>query len=62
MIKNNYGIKGKPIAVRYPQANSIVERVHKVIGSIIQTFELESDYMDEDNPWKGILKCNCLLQ
>jgi hypothetical protein len=28
MIKNDYGIKGKPIMVRNPQANAIVERVH----------------------------------
>ena len=41
MIKNDYGIKGKPITVRNPQANAIVERVHQVIGNIIRTFELE---------------------
>jgi hypothetical protein len=35
MIKNYYGIKGKPIAVRNPQANATVERVHQVIGNII---------------------------
>ena len=28
MIKNNYNIKGKPITVRNPQANVIVERIH----------------------------------
>jgi hypothetical protein len=55
MIKNDYGIKGKPITVRNPEVNSIVERVHQVIGNIIQTFELESNYLDEDDPWKGIL-------
>jgi hypothetical protein len=55
MIKNDYGIKGKPITVRNPQANAIVERVHQVIGNIIRTFELESNYLDEDDPWKGIL-------
>jgi transposase InsO family protein len=55
MIKSDYGIKGKPIMVRNPQANTIVERVHQVIGNIIQTFELESNYLDEDDPWKGIL-------
>jgi hypothetical protein len=32
-----------------------VERVHQVIGNIIQTFVLERNYMDEDDPWKGIL-------
>jgi hypothetical protein len=55
MIKNDYGIKGKPITVRNPQANAIVERVHQVIGNIIWTFELKSNYLDEDDPWKGIL-------
>jgi transposase InsO family protein len=35
MIKNDYGIKGKPITVRNPQANTTVERVHQVIGNII---------------------------
>lgn len=55
MIKKDYGIKGKPITVRNPQANAIVERVHQVIGNIIRTFELETSYLDEENPWKGIL-------
>jgi hypothetical protein len=55
MIKNDYGIKGKPITVRNPQANAIVERVHQVIGNMIRTFELESNYLDEEDPWKGIL-------
>jgi transposase InsO family protein len=55
MIKNDYGIKTKPITVRNPQANAIVERVHQVIGNIVRTFELESNYLDEQDPWKGIL-------
>ena len=55
MIKQDYGIKGKPITVRNPQANAIVERVHQVIGNIIRTFELEDNYLDEEDPWKGIL-------
>ena len=55
MIKEDYGIKPKPITVRNPQANAIVERVHQVIGNIIRTFELESNYLDDSNPWKGVL-------
>ena len=38
MILHDYGIKGKPITVRNPQANAIVERIHQVIGNIIRTF------------------------
>jgi transposase InsO family protein len=55
MLKNDYGIKRKPITVRNPQANAIVERIHQVIGNIIRTFELQDNYLDEEDPWKGIL-------
>ena len=55
MQVNDYGIKRKPIVVRNPQANAIVERIHQVIANMIRTFELESNYLDEDDPWKGIL-------
>ena len=52
---NDYGVKKKPITTRNPQANAIVERVHQTIGNIIRTFELHENYLDEDDPWKGIL-------
>ena len=55
MILCDYGVKGKPITVRNPQANAIVERIHQVIGNIIRTFELESNYLNEEDPWTGIL-------
>ena len=55
MIKQDYGAKAKPITVRNPQANAIVKRIHQVIGNIIRTFELEDNYLDEEDPWKGIL-------
>jgi hypothetical protein len=55
LIKQDYGIKGKPITVRNPQANVIVERAHQVIGNIIRTFELEDNYLDEEDPWEDIL-------
>jgi transposase InsO family protein len=51
MIKEDYGVKAKPITVRNPQANAIVERVHQVIGNIIRTFELENNYLDDNDPW-----------
>ena len=38
-----------------------MERVHQVIGNIIRTFELESNYLDEDDPWKGILSATALV-
>ena len=55
LLKNDYGITRKPITTRNPQANAIIERVHQVIANIIRTFELQDNYLDEDDPWKGIL-------
>ena len=55
MISNEYGIKGKPSTVRNPQTHAIVERIHQVKANIIRTFELDENYLDEEDPWKGIL-------
>ena len=55
MLINDYGIKRKPITVRNPQANAIVERIHQVIANMIRTFELETNYLNQDDPWKEIL-------
>ena len=53
MIKNDYGISRFGSSVRNPQANGIIERVHKTIGNMIRTFELED--LDTKNPFGGIL-------
>ena len=56
MIKNDYGIKGKPITTRNPQANAIVERVHQTIGNMIRTFRMyDNEGIDDEDPWSGIL-------
>ena len=53
MVTNDYGIKVKVSTTRNPQSNSIIERIHQVIGNMIRTFDLEN--VDEDDPWGGIL-------
>lgn len=56
MIKNDYGIKAKPISTRNPQANAILERIHQTIGNMIRTFKVyDNDGIDDDDPWSGIL-------
>ena len=55
MILQDYGIRGKSITVRNPQTNAIVEQIHQVIGNIIRTFDLEEHYLNEEDPWMGIL-------
>ena len=53
MIKNDYGIKPRPITTRNPQANAIIERVHQTIGNILRTFNVKA--ADQDDPWAGVL-------
>lgn len=55
MIKDDYGIKLKPITAQNPQANTIVERVHQTVGNILRTFCLQKVEVDKDDPWSGIL-------
>ena len=56
MIEEDYGITRKGITTRNPQANAIIERIHQTIGNVIRTFQVqESTYLDEDDPWSGIL-------
>ena len=40
-MKKEYGIIVKKATTANPQANSILERVHKVIGNMIRTFNLQ---------------------
>ena len=56
LVTKDYGIKRKPISVRNPQANAIIERIHQTIGNMIRTFEVyDNDSLDDQDPWTGIL-------
>ena len=61
MIKNDYGIKTKPITTRNPQANSIIERIHQTIGNMIRTFRMHEADIDEADPWSGILSATMFV-
>jgi len=52
-MKKEYGIKVKKATTANPQANSIIERVHQVIGNLIRSAQPQD--AEEDDPWKGIL-------
>jgi transposase InsO family protein len=51
----NYGIKVKPTTRHNPQANAIIEQVHKVVNSMVRSFDLEKANKEEDNPFKYFL-------
>jgi hypothetical protein len=53
MVKNDHGLKLKPVTTRNPQANAIVKRVHQTIGNVMQTFNIQA--MDSNDPWTGML-------
>ena len=55
MVGHDYGIKCKPITVRNPKANALVEQIHQVIANMVQTFDLKLNYLDKEDPWKGVL-------
>ena len=50
VIQADYGIGVKPITSRNPQANSILERVHQIIGNIIRTFKVQDVVLNDENP------------
>ena len=40
IVTKDYNLKIKPIAVRNPQSNAIVKRVHQTLGNILRTFDI----------------------
>ena len=58
MIKEDYGIKKRPITARNPQANAIIERVHQTIGQMLRSFQVQNTE-NIVNPFKGILSAIC---
>jgi hypothetical protein len=55
LMDSEYGIKVKFATTANPQANSVIERIHQVLGNMLRTFKLETNYLDTDDPWAGIL-------
>eukprot|EP00955_Chlamydomonas_euryale_P012036 129713-Chlamydomonas_euryale.AAC.1 len=56
LLKDEYGIKRKPITSRNPQANSMVERAHKTIHNLVNSNIIRGTQdLDKDDPWTGVL-------
>jgi len=55
MVSGDYGIKRRPITVRNPQANSMIERIHQTMGNMIRTFELHNDPEITDEALSGLI-------
>jgi len=59
LILEEYHIKAKPITVRNPQANAVIERVHGVIGDMIRTFDTSRINETENDPFEGFVSAIC---
>ena len=53
LIEEEYGIIAKPETSGNPQANYTIKIIHQVLANLIRTFDLNKNYVDEDDPWKG---------
>ena len=51
----NYGLKVKKTTPYNPQGNSVIERIHQVIGDSLRAYELQEQELDEDDPFGAIL-------
>ena len=38
-----------------PTFNEILERIHKVLGNLVQPYHTKGAYIDKDDPWLDIL-------
>ena len=55
LIETKYGITAKPRTLGNPVSNVILERIHHVLGSLVQTFNIQQTYVDKNDPWTSIL-------
>jgi len=51
----NFGISSKTTTSYNPQGNSIIERVHQVLGDTLRTFELEKEELSDKDPFEPFL-------
>ena len=56
LMKEEFNLVTKPTSTRNPQGNSVLERIHQVMGNMIKTIQVYArDDIDEKYPWSGIL-------
>ena len=48
-------MKKKHVSSGNPRANATTERIHRVPGNLVRTYNLLENYVYEAGPWMGIL-------
>ena len=54
-LLRDFSIKPTPTTIKNPQANSILERVHQVLGNMLRTKDLQTHDFDDVDPWSDLL-------
>ena len=55
LIEEEYGITANPSTSGNPTSNAILERIHRVLGNLVHSVNITQTYVDEDDPWSGIM-------
>ena len=55
LIEMEYGIVSKPSNLGNFTSNKLLEWINQVILNLVQTCNINQNYVDEDDPWYGIL-------
>ena len=54
-LLRDFSIKPTPTTIKNPQANSILERIHQVLGNMLRTKDLQTHEFDDLDPWSELL-------
>ena len=54
-LLRDFSIKPTPTTIKNPQANSILERIHQVLGNMLRTKDLQTHKFDDLDPWSELL-------
>ena len=54
-IETENGITPKPKSLENPTSNAVLKQIHQVMGNLVRNSNISETYVDEDDPWSGIL-------
>ena len=55
LIHKGYVNKSNSSSLGNPNSNLILERIHLVLGKLVQTYKIQETYVNMDDQWMGIL-------
>ena len=61
LIEIEYRITDKPSTSVNPTYNATLGQICQVLGNLVQTFNIKETYVDEDDPWSGILSAESFV-